>query len=81
MLNIRFLSHRRSSYLQTRTEKWLLCSFACFSTSLTTYDPLDEALHLDGFKIRLSDDGLTVHGLDKDTQQKVTDSWLWKELF
>jgi len=45
------------------------------------YNPLDEPIYLDQVKVRISEEGITIHVLDKDTQTKTTDTWMWRELY
>jgi hypothetical protein len=45
------------------------------------YNPLDQALSLDEVKIRLTNEGVTIKMVDRDTQKVSTETWLWKELY
>jgi predicted nuclease of predicted toxin-antitoxin system len=48
---------------------------------LVDYNPLSEPLYLDGIKVKLSSEGITLRVLDHDTQQKAVDFWRWKDLY
>lgn len=44
------------------------------------YNPLPEPLYLDGVKIKLDPDGITLKMVDHDTQKVTTESWSWNDL-
>ena len=44
------------------------------------YHSLPEPLYLDGFKIKLSFESVTLKGVDHDTQKKSTEAFTWQEL-
>ena len=48
---------------------------------LVDYNPLSEPLYLDSIKVKLSAEGITIHMLDHDTQQKATEFWHWQDLY
>ena len=48
---------------------------------LTDYNPLTEPLFLDGVKVRLTAEGVTIKLIDHDTQQKSSDTWSWSDLY
>lgn len=39
-----------------------------------------EPLYLDGVKVKLDSDGITLKWVDQDTQKVTTDSWRWNDL-
>jgi predicted nuclease of predicted toxin-antitoxin system len=47
---------------------------------ITEYSPIDEPIYLDGIKMKLDANGITMRVLDRDTQSVSTDTWLWTEL-
>jgi predicted nuclease of predicted toxin-antitoxin system len=44
------------------------------------YNPTNEALYLDGVKIRLTWESITLTMIDHDTQKKSVETWTWKDL-
>ena len=48
---------------------------------LRDYNPLSEPLYLDGVKVKLTDEGVTIKMVNRDTQKKTAETWLWSELF
>ena len=48
---------------------------------ISDYNPLSEPLYLDGIKIRLDTNGITIKMVDHDTQKVTTESWAWSDLY
>jgi predicted nuclease of predicted toxin-antitoxin system len=48
---------------------------------LRDYNPLAEPLFLDGVKIRLTNEGVTIKMVDHDSQKVTNETWAWKELY
>jgi predicted nuclease of predicted toxin-antitoxin system len=44
------------------------------------YNIKDEALYLDGIKIKLTWEGIMIKMIDHDSQKKTADTWTWKDL-
>lgn len=44
------------------------------------YNPLPEPLYLDGVKIRVTNEGVTIKMVDHDTQKVTTETWIWKDI-
>jgi predicted nuclease of predicted toxin-antitoxin system len=47
---------------------------------LRDYNPLTEPLYLDGIKIKLSEDGIVIKMVDKDTQKVTQNHWSWADI-
>ena len=47
---------------------------------LEPYSPTEEALYLNGIKIRLTWEGITIKMIDSRTQKKTIEAWTWKGL-
>jgi predicted nuclease of predicted toxin-antitoxin system len=44
------------------------------------YNPLSEPVYLDGMKIKLSSEGITLRFVDPETQMVITENWTWADL-
>jgi hypothetical protein len=44
------------------------------------YGTPDNPVYLDGVKIRLTWESITIKMMSRDTQQKTTETWTWKDL-
>jgi hypothetical protein len=42
---------------------------------------MPKPLKLDGVKIRLGNEGVTIRLVDRDTQKPTTETWLWSEIY
>jgi hypothetical protein len=47
---------------------------------ISDYNPLPEPLYIDGVKIRLDTNGITIKMVDHDTQKVSTENWVWSDL-
>ncbi len=47
---------------------------------ISDHIPLPEPLYLDGVKIRLDTNGITIKMIDPDTQKVTTEDWMWSDL-
>jgi predicted nuclease of predicted toxin-antitoxin system len=61
----------------TSIAKWLV---TLFRKLIRDYNPLPKPLKLDGVKIRLANEGVTIRLVDHDTQKPTTETWLWSEI-
>ena len=61
-----------------KMEPWIV---RLLRKSLVDFNLAPEPLTLDGMKVKLSDQGIDVKGVDHDTQKKVTEHFDWRELY
>jgi predicted nuclease of predicted toxin-antitoxin system len=49
-------------------------------TLLSDYNPMAEPIYLDGIKIKVDAEGITMKFVDHDTQKVTIESWKWTDL-
>jgi hypothetical protein len=47
---------------------------------LTDYKLTEESVYLDGVKIKLTWEGITIRNIESETQKRSDETWTWEEL-